>query len=70
MKDRHVDYAADTTPAPAGPLLAPNRTGRRLGHVNAVDWSSCALAQRFGISGETKGGPGVTWDRNYRRRAA
>lgn len=68
MKDR--DYDADTTPAAGGPLLAPRRPGRRLGHVNAVDWSRCGLAQAFGISGETKGGPGVTWDRSYRKRIA
>lgn len=51
------EFQNDINPANGGPLLAPHRPNRRLGHVNAIDWSACQLAQRFNISGETRGGP-------------
>lgn len=51
------DYSADIQFNSAGPLLAPIRSIGRPGHVNKIDWSECALAKRYNISGETKGGP-------------
>ncbi len=61
------DLQADFRTSLKGPLLAPIRPDRQLGHVNAVDWSECPLAKAFDISGETKGGPGRTWGRGGRR---
>lgn len=51
------DYSADIQYNGSGPLLAPIRSIGRPGHVNKVDWSESPLAKRYGISGETKGGP-------------
>lgn len=68
MADR--DSTNTITPRTGGPLLAPNRPNHTVAHVNNIDWSDAPIATLWGVSGETKGGPGVTWGRNVRKRVA